>query len=102
MTVESVDPPDGLDWDLWLGPAPQREYHKGLHPFGWRGYWDFGTGALGDMACHLIEPAFKTLELGYPVSVECSVGTVYTGPISISKTTCLRAAASVNRVTSTF
>ena len=49
-------------------------------PFNWRGWWDYGTGALGDMACHLIEPAFKTLKLGYPVSVQCSVGSVYTGP----------------------
>ncbi|MDH5610288.1 MAG: gfo/Idh/MocA family oxidoreductase, partial [Cyclobacteriaceae bacterium] len=45
--------------------------------FNWRGWWDYGTGALGDMACHIIEPAFKTLQLGYPSAVECSVGSVY-------------------------
>ena len=72
--------PAELKWDLWLGTAPEKEYVDNLVPFNWRGWWDYGTGALGDMACHLIEPAFKTLQLGYPVSVECSVGSVYTGP----------------------
>jgi predicted dehydrogenase len=64
--------PDSLDWDLWLGPAPYQYYHPMFVPFGWRGWWDFGTGALGDMACHIIDPAFKALKLGYPVSVEAS------------------------------
>ncbi len=72
--------PGELNWDLWLGTAPKKEYVENLVPFNWRGWWDYGTGALGDMACHLIEPAFKTLQLGYPVSVECSVGSVFTGP----------------------
>lgn len=72
--------PDTLKWDLWLGTAPYKEYVDNLVPFNWRGWWDYGTGALGDMACHLIEPAYKTLKLGYPTSVECSVGSVYTGP----------------------
>ena len=71
--------PKELDWDLWLGTAPQKDYIDNLVPFNWRGWWDYGTGALGDMACHIIEPAFKTLELGYPVSVEASVGSVYIG-----------------------
>jgi predicted dehydrogenase len=44
--------PANLDWDLWLGTAPVRPYHPAYHPFKWRGWWDFGTGALGDMACH--------------------------------------------------
>jgi predicted dehydrogenase len=69
--------PPGLDWDLWLGPAPWEEYKEGYVPFNWRGYWDFGTGALGDMGCHLIDPAFKTVGLGYPSEVECSVAAVY-------------------------
>lgn len=69
--------PSELNWDLWLGPAKFEEYHKEYVPFNWRGYWTFGTGALGDMGCHLIDPAFKTVGLGYPNSVECSVAAVY-------------------------
>jgi len=69
--------PKELDWDLWLGTAPQKDYVDKLVPFNWRGWWDYGTGALGDMACHIIEPPFKVLGLGYPTDVECSVGSVY-------------------------
>jgi len=69
--------PPELDWDLWLGPTAWEEYHKGYVPFNWRGYWTFGTGALGDMGCHIIDPAFKTVGLGYPNSVECSVANIY-------------------------
>jgi predicted dehydrogenase len=61
--------PEGLDWDLWLGPAPERPYHPAYVPFKWRGWWDFGTGALGDMGCHIIDPAFWALKLRYPTSV---------------------------------
>ncbi|MHC4497820.1 MAG: Gfo/Idh/MocA family protein [Planctomycetota bacterium] len=62
--------PATLDWDLWLGPAPYRPYvEKAYCPFVWRGWWDFGTGALGDMACHIIDPVFWALKLGYPTSV---------------------------------
>ena len=62
-----------LNWDLWLGVAPKREYWPGLyHSFSWRGWWDFGTGALGDMACHNVNMAFKGLELKNPVSVKAS------------------------------
>ena len=50
--------PANLNWDLWLGPAPQRDYHDHLHPFAWRGWWDFGCGALGDMGCHFFDSAF--------------------------------------------
>lgn len=71
--------PKELDWDLWLGTAPKKNYIDNLVPFNWRGWWDYGTGALGDMACHIIEPAFKTLQLGYPTGVEASVGSVYVG-----------------------
>ena len=53
------------------------EYHKEYVPFNWRGFWAFGTGALGDMGCHLIDPAFKTVGLGYPSEVECSVAAIY-------------------------
>ena len=69
--------PAEVDWDLWLGTAPKRDYHEAYMPFRWRGYWDFGTGALGDMGCHFIDVPFRTLKLGYPSSVECSVGQVY-------------------------
>lgn len=69
--------PKELDWDLWLGTAPFKEYVDGLLPFNWRGWWDYGTGALGDMACHIMQPAFAVLGLGYPVSAECSVSTQY-------------------------
>jgi predicted dehydrogenase len=64
--------PDTLDWDLWLGPAPQRPYHPAYHPFKWRGWWDFGTGALGDIGCHALDPVFRALKLGYPTSVQAS------------------------------
>jgi predicted dehydrogenase len=69
--------PAELNWDLWLGPNEFEEYHKGYVPFNWRGYWTFGTGALGDMGCHIIDPAFKTVGLGYPSEVECSVANIY-------------------------
>ena len=76
---ESANPPADLDWDLWLGTAPQKDYVANLIPFNWRGWWDYGTGALGDMACHIMEPPFRVLGLGYPASAECSVGSVYVG-----------------------
>ena len=69
--------PAELNWDLWLGPAPYEDFKEGYVPFNWRGYWSYGTGALGDMGCHLIDPAFKTVGLGYPSEVECSVAAVY-------------------------
>jgi predicted dehydrogenase len=69
--------PKELDWKLWLGPNEFEEYHKEFVPFNWRGYTSFGTGALGDMGCHIIDPAFKTVGLGYPSEVECSVVTLW-------------------------
>ncbi len=69
--------PADLHWDLWLGPAEDRPYRPSLHPFAWRGWWDFGTGALGDVGCHLIDIPFRTLGLHYPKDAECSVGTLY-------------------------
>ena len=62
--------PPNVDWDLWLGPAPYRDYHDHLHPFSWRGWWDFGTGALGDMGCHFWDSAVWGLKLGHPDSFE--------------------------------
>ena len=66
----SAPVPEGLDWDLWLGPAPYRDYHPGLHPFSWRGYWDFGTGALGDMGCHFWDSTVWALDLDQPTTIE--------------------------------
>lgn len=61
--------PSYVNWDLWIGPAPYREYSSKIAPFKWRGYWDFGTGALGDMACHIMDVSFWAAELGSPTSV---------------------------------
>jgi predicted dehydrogenase len=65
--------PGGVEWDLWLGVAPARPYHGGYMPFVWRGWWDFGTGALGDIGCHCLDSVFRALKLVHPLSVEaCS------------------------------
>jgi predicted dehydrogenase len=64
--------PANLDWDLWVGPAPMRPYHPCYHPFAWRGWWDFGTGCLGDIGCHQLSAVFKALKLGHPAVVEAS------------------------------
>jgi hypothetical protein len=64
--------PPTLDWDLWLGPAPYRQYHPAYAPFVWRGWWDYGTGALGDMGAHIMDHPFWALKLDYPDSVEAS------------------------------
>jgi predicted dehydrogenase len=65
--------PDSLNWDLWLGPSPVRPYNPIYLPFHWRGWWDFGTGVLGDIGCHQLSTIFKCLKLGHPESVEaCS------------------------------
>ncbi len=69
--------PSELDWDLWLGTAPHKKYVNGLVPFNWRGWWDYGTGALGDMGCHLVEAPYVVLDLTQPKDVQCSVGSVY-------------------------
>ena len=71
MRPTQVDPiPDTLNWDLFLGPAQYRPYNKIYQPWNWRGWWDFGTGALGDMACHILHPVFKALQLGYPTKAK--------------------------------
>ncbi len=67
---EAQPVPDHLDWEMFIGPAPYREYADAYHPFKWRGWWDFGTGALGDMACHTFNMAFMALNLRDPISVE--------------------------------
>lgn len=67
---EKHDVPSDLGWDLWLGPAPARPYHSIYHPFKWRGFWDFGTGALGDMGCHILDGAVWALDLSHPTAIE--------------------------------
>jgi len=62
--------PNHLDWDLWLGPAPVRPYHPCYHPLGWRQWWDFGNGRLGDMGCHMLDLPFTALGLKYPLTAE--------------------------------
>ncbi len=65
--------PESLNWDLWVGPAPMRPYKSRVYnPFVWRGWWDFGTGALGDIGCHSMDPVFRALKLGYPTSIEAA------------------------------
>jgi predicted dehydrogenase len=67
--------PDTLDWNLWLGPAPERPYHPAYLPAMWRGWWDFGTGGLGDMGCHVLDHVVWSLRLGAPSSVEATHST---------------------------
>jgi predicted dehydrogenase len=72
------DVPKEVDWDLWLGPASATEYNPDYLPFNWRGFTSFGTGALGDMACHIWDPAFRILPIDYPTEVECSMAGKWT------------------------
>jgi predicted dehydrogenase len=69
---ETPSCPPTLDWNLWIGPAPWRYFHPAYHPFSWRGWWDFGTGALGDMGAHLMDQPFWALELGHPKTIQAS------------------------------
>ena len=74
--VEEI--PSTLDWDCFIGPAPMRPYNSIYTPWNFRGWWDFGTGALGDMACHILHPVFKALNLKYPIKAQASSTTVLT------------------------
>jgi predicted dehydrogenase len=77
--TDTIDPvPKELDFDLWLGPAAKVGYNKEYLPWNWRGWWPYGTGALGDMACHIMDPVYRILPILYPVSVECSVAGTWT------------------------
>ena len=81
----STNIPKELDWNLWQGTAPAKDYVENLLPFNWRGWWDYGTGALGDMGCHLVEAPFRALGLQYVKDVQASVGTVYVGEFTQGK-----------------
>jgi predicted dehydrogenase len=70
---ETPPVPEGLDWDLWLGPAQQRTYHPAYHPFAWRGWVPFGNGTIGDWTCHTIDPLFWAFDLGAPATIQAEV-----------------------------
>ncbi len=72
--------PETLNWDLWLGPAKYRPYNPAYLPFRWRGWWDFGTGVLGDIGCHQMDAVFRALKLGYPTTVEACSSSMDEGP----------------------
>lgn len=69
---ETMPVPETLNWDLFIGPAPMRPFHEIYTPWNWRGWWDFGTGAFGDMACHVLDPVYSALKLGYPTHLSGS------------------------------
>ncbi len=73
LQIATGEAPDYIDWDSWLGPARKRPYSAEIHPFKWRGFWEYGTGALGDMACHTLNMSYMGLDLKFPTSVvaEC-------------------------------
>jgi predicted dehydrogenase len=83
---ESPPVPPHLDWDLWLGPAPERPYHPAYCPFQWRGWWDFGSGGLGDMGIHNLAPVFDALQLGAPESVHASSTPVFPESLPLAST----------------
>ncbi len=83
--AETPSLPPTLDWDLFIGPAEWRPYHPSYTPWNWRAWWDFGTGALGDMACHIMDPVYKALELGFPYAFEASSSQVNTESAPISE-----------------
>ena len=80
-----VKVPKTLNWDLFLGTAPERPYNPAYTPWNWRAWWDFGTGALGDMACHIMDPAFKALDFGYPEAVAGSSSEINTESAPIAE-----------------
>ncbi|MEN8203698.1 MAG: Gfo/Idh/MocA family oxidoreductase [Bacteroidota bacterium] len=83
----NYDIPPELDWDLWLGPAQKIGYNPAYLPFNWRGWWRFGTGALGDMGCHVMDPVFRILPIDYPTEVECSATAAYEGFFKVARYT---------------
>jgi predicted dehydrogenase len=72
QSTDTPPVPESLNWDLWLGPVPYRPYHPDYHPMTWRAWLDFGTGALGDMGCHILDPAFWALDLGAPKVIQAT------------------------------
>lgn len=76
--AEAMKIPKNFDWELFIGPAPMRPYHEIYTPWNWRGFWDFGTGAFGDMACHIMDPVYRALKLKYPEAISGSSTTANT------------------------
>ena len=70
--TKGTDAPAHINWDLWLGPAPQRPYSEGVHPYRWRRFWDYGNGSLGDMGCHYLDLAHWALNLRHPTTVKAT------------------------------
>ncbi len=70
--AETPDPPKGMDWDLWIGPAPMRPYHRAYHPATWRCWWDFGSGMMGDRGAHTLDPVFWSMKLTAPESIDAT------------------------------
>jgi len=70
LTPKTEPAPSSVKWDLWIGPAKKREFSHEYHTFKWRGFWDFGTGALGDMACHTLNMTFMAMDMRKPISVK--------------------------------
>jgi len=96
MPEKGQDVPENLDWEAWVGPAEMRPFHHDpadgwggfYHPFNWRGFWDFGCGALGDMACHNLDPIYWALEPGYPTEIELMDGEAFgDAPMYVKNTT---------------
>ena len=83
--TEKVKVPKTLNWDLFLGTAPYRPYNPLYTPWNWRAWWDYGTGALGDMACHIMDPAYKAMHFGFPVGVEATSTQVNTESAPVSE-----------------
>ena len=84
--AETMQVPETLAWDLFLGPAPSRPYHEIYTPWNWRAWWDFGTGALGDMACHILDPVFKAMKLQYPIEAQATSSQINTESAPIAST----------------
>ena len=78
--TEEMPVPEGMDWDLWLGAAPPRPFHKTYHPSFWRAWQDFGAGAMGDMACHVMDASYTVLKLGAPTSIIATAGAIVQAP----------------------
>jgi predicted dehydrogenase len=83
--LKEVRVPKTLDWELFIGPAKMRAYNPEYHPWIWRGWWDFGTGALGDMGCHLLDVPNFALQLGQPVAFQASSSLVNTESAPVRK-----------------
>jgi predicted dehydrogenase len=95
--TDAHNPRPTFDWNLWLGPAADRPYNPAYAPFRWRGWWDFGTGALGDIACHSMDAAYWILDLGYPSHIEAECSQLFTETAPRSSRVTFQYPAKANR-----